>query len=507
MKKNNFMYLSLVAVGMTLFFTACKSTDSAQGSYQSAKVYKKPLYTNLVKKSSEYQGPARNPVIFIHGYLGAALRDRTTGKDVWGSFTGRQMMEGFTKQYLRQLARTMQLNTPIPQLPNTLQAVKLLENMKVRVLNVNFRITAYQSIINVLKKCGYIPESQPLPKDKKFYSQFSFFYDWRCDIPENARRLHQFILARRSYLQRKYKKYYGIDNYDVQFDIVAHSMGGLVTRYYLRYGDQGMPAGDAMPKLDWRGSKYVDKAIIVGTPNAGYLDTCIELTRGLRLDPRMPVYPPAVLGTFPSVYQMMPVAGMKMVIQDEKPGKPEVDIYDPKVWIANKWGLADPKQDQILKVLLPKVISASQRRKIAIDHLSKCLKRARKFTEAMSIISSPPEDVMLVLFCGDAVNTRRVATVDPKTKQLKTLRWEAGDGKVLASSARFNLREGRPFIPYTVTPIKWQAILHIQGAHMGIMDSYSFIDNFVYYLLMFPSPKNKVPEKYLKVVLGNKKYK
>ena len=186
MKKSSFMHISLVAVGMLLFLTACKSTDSAQGSYQSAKVYKKPLYTNLVIKSSEYQGPARNPVIFIHGYLGAALRDRATGKAVWGSFTGRQMMDGFTKQYFRQLARTMQLNTPIPQLANTLQAVKLLESMKLRLLNVNFRITAYQSIINVLKKCGYIPESQPLPKDKKFYSQFSFFYDWRCDIPENA---------------------------------------------------------------------------------------------------------------------------------------------------------------------------------------------------------------------------------------------------------------------------------------------------------------------------------
>lgn len=507
MKKSSFMHISLVAVGMLLFLTACKSTDSAQGSYQSAKVYKKPLYTNLVIKSSEYQGPARNPVIFIHGYLGAALRDRATGKAVWGSFTGRQMMDGFTKQYFRQLARTMQLNTPIPQLANTLQAVKLLESMKLRLLNVNFRITAYQSIINVLKKCGYIPESQPLPKDKKFYSQFSFFYDWRCDIPENARRLHQFILTRRKYLQRKYKKCYGLDNYDVQFDIVAHSMGGLVTRYYLRYGDQGMPAGDTMPKLDWRGSKYVDKAIIVGTPNAGYLDTCIELTQGLRLDPRMPVYPPAVVGTFPSVYQMMPVSGMKMVIEDHKPGKPEVDIYDPKVWVANNWGLADPKQDQILKVLMPKISSFSQRRKIAIDHLSKCLKRARKFTNAMSIMSDPPEDVMLVLFCGDAVNTRRVATVDPKTKELKTLKWEAGDGKVLASSARFNLREGRPFIPYTVSPIKWQAILHIQGAHMGIMDSYSFIDNFVYYLLMFPSPKRKIPKEYLKVVLGNKKHK
>ncbi len=38
------------------------------------------------------------------------------------------------------------------------------------------------------------------------------------------------ILKQRKYLQKEYEKLYGIKDYDVQFDIVAHSMGGLLSR-------------------------------------------------------------------------------------------------------------------------------------------------------------------------------------------------------------------------------------------------------------------------------------
>ena len=499
MKKTNFFLLYLTAIAAVLFLGACNSTDSAEGSYQSANVYDKPMFGEIARRSADYEGPARNPVIFIHGFLGANLRNRYTGENAWGNFTGRQMLSGFSKNYFRQLAFAMEPGKPLTKLPNKLEAVKLLTNINVRIMALNFDMTAYQSIINILKTSGYIPESQPLPKDKKFYSLFSFYYDWRDDIAANSRRLHQFIMVRKKYLQRKYKKYYGLDNFDVQFDIVAHSMGGLVTRYYLRYGDQDIPPeGKGLPVLDWRGSKNVDKAIIVGTPNAGYLDTCLELTNGLVLDRSLPVFPPGLVGTFPSIYQMMPVSGMRAVVLADKPGKPEVDIFDPKVWIARNWGLADPGQDQILKVLLPKVDSAEKRREIALDHLRKCLSRAEKFTRAMSIESDPPDDVMLILFAGDAVKTSRCATVNPKTGKLEVIDWAPGDGKILSSSARFDQRIGRKkWSQFIISPIKWRTVINVQGAHMGIMDSYSFIDNMSYYLLAFSSPKKHAARRYL----------
>jgi triacylglycerol esterase/lipase EstA (alpha/beta hydrolase family) len=57
---------------------------------------------------------------------------------------------------------------------------------------------------------------------------------------------------------------FGIKDHDVKFDIVAHSMGGLVARYYLRYGTQDLPPDGSLPELTWAGAQYVDNLIMVG---------------------------------------------------------------------------------------------------------------------------------------------------------------------------------------------------------------------------------------------------
>jgi hypothetical protein len=228
------------------------------------------------------------------------------------------------------------------------------------------------------------------------------------------------------------------------------------------------------------------------------------MINGLQIDPRAPVYPPAVIGTWPTYYQMLPLESTRSVIYSDDPkGKP-VDLFDPKVWIKMKWGLANPDQDTELQKLMPNEKNAGQRRKVAIDHLAKCLKRAKQFTEAMRVKATPPDDVAAFLFLGDAVQTRRQAEVDRKTGKLKVTKFEAGDGKVLASSARMDEREGREWVPFQQSPIQWQAVIHLKAAHMGITESYAFADNVSYYLLSFPTKEQKAREKYLKHN-GNKK--
>lgn len=51
-----------------------KISDSSVGSYQSDKVYKKPIPSQIGDISINYEGIGRNPVIVIHGFLGSHLK-------------------------------------------------------------------------------------------------------------------------------------------------------------------------------------------------------------------------------------------------------------------------------------------------------------------------------------------------------------------------------------------------------------------------------------------------
>ncbi|MDD3119286.1 MAG: hypothetical protein PHQ27_08920 [Victivallales bacterium] len=474
---------SALAVLLTVM-TGC----SAAGSYQSSKVYDRAMNGKITREAMAYEGPARNPVIVIHGFLGAKLADNATGELVWGRFTG---INSLDDSQIRSLSHPMAIGKRLRELPCTSHASGLLDRVKIRLLGVNFYLNAYDNLIDILTEYGYMPETKPLPPGKHYSSLFVFYYDWRRDIPENAARLHRFIRQKRTYMQREYKRCYGVSDYDVQFDVVAHSMGGLLIRYYLRYGNQDLPRDGSMPRLDWRGSRYIDKVALLGTPNAGYLDTFLEMTRGLELAPGAPVYPPGLVGTFPTYYQMMPLSSTRAVVYADDPKGPPVDLFNPDVWIKNRWGLADPAQDKTLQILLPNVTSAAARRVVALDHLTKCLHRARQFTRAMRIKSMPPEDVTLALFLGDAVPTTRTAAVNRKDGTITVTEYEAGDGKVLSSSARMDEREGRKWTPFENSPIKWHYVMCLRAAHMGLTNSNEFADNIQYYLLFFPTPKQE----------------
>lgn len=484
LKKYNSAF-ALAALASVLIVAA--GCSSPTGSYDSFHVQDKPLYGKIAKRSMDYEGIDRNPVIVVHGFLGAKLENTKTGKVAWGAFKGIDSIKSLSEEQIRDMSHPMGLGKPLKDLKSDVVAVGLLDKVQVTLLGFPFYLRAYDKLIEILVKFGYVEEGKPLPKGKHFYSLFIFYYDWRRDLVENSARFHKFVLQKKKYLQKKYFQLYGIKDYDVQFDVIAHSMGGLLSRYYLRYGDQDLPKDGSPPVLDWRGSKNIDKLIIVGTPNSGYLDTCLELVYGLQVAPGMPVYQPGMIGTFPSYYQMLPLTSTKSVVYADDPNGPVPDIFDPNIWIKMKWGLADPKQDDILKILLPNVKSKEERRKIALDHLKKCLSRAKQFTKAMRIKAKPPEDVSLFLFLGDSVKTRRKAAVDKKTGQLKTIEFEPGDGKVLSSSARFDEREGGKWAPFLISPIAWDSVIHLRAAHMGITASPDFADNATYLLLVQPT--------------------
>ena len=464
---------------LSLFFlliSACSTTEHV------------PDLGSLYNALAMHEDPNRNPVIVIPGLLGSKLVDQDTGDRVWGTF-GLGQVDPNKPSGARQFALPMGKGKKLEELRDNVKPDGALDRVVVNFLGIPFELNAYYNILQTLGVGGYRDEelgiAGAVDYGKNHYTCFQFAYDWRRDIVESAKELDHFIKTRAQYVQKETEKRFGIKLKKVKFDIVAHSMGGLVARYYLRYGAADLPEDGSLPKLTWAGAEHVEHLVIIGTPNAGSMDSLEDLIHGASIDSLFPSYPAAVLSTMPAMYELLPRGRHHPLLRED--GQPVKDLYDPELWKSQQWGLADPKQDPILKFLLPDIESAKQRREIALDHQAKALRRARQFTSAMDVPAKPPTSLKLLLVAGDSEETKKTAQITPEGG-VKIVGNGPGDGTVLRSSALMDERMADNLQSRLISPIHWSQVHFIFSDHLGLTKDPAFTDNVLYFLL--ESPRN-----------------
>lgn len=439
----------------------------------------------LYSRSAQAHGPDRNPIVVIPGILGSRLKDLGTRRIVWGAFGGEAADPG-TPDGAQLVAMPMREGASLRELRDGVVPDGVLDRVKVRLFGLPLELKAYFEILRTLGAGGYQPEGLGLlagvDYGKDHFTCFQFAYDWRRDNVENAARLHQFLLEKKAYVQAESRRRWGVER-DVKFDIVAHSMGGLLLRYYLRYGDADLPADGRVPEPTWAGTRMVDRAILVGPPNSGSLDALIQLVRGRKFGPFLPRYAPAVVGTFPSVYQLLPRFRHGALLENESKTASRADPLDPALWEREAWGLASPAGDEVLRWLLPDVRSPAERRKVALDHQRKCLVRARQFQAALDRRAAPPPGTELFLVAGDAERTPAVAAMRGQSGRLTEVGSGPGDGTVLRSSALADERVGGDWSPALRTPISWRNVSFLFSNHIGMTRDPGFADNVLFLLL------------------------
>ncbi len=438
------------------------------------------------------ESPLRNPVIVIPGILGSQLKDIRDDKIVWGAFTS-GAADPQDDDGLRLI--TAPYLYPDGSLTNWSHVVPngALEELKVQLLGVPFKIKAYAQIIDALRVGGY--REQPIgyeyeEGDDTHFTAFQFDYDWRLSNADNATRLFYYVEEIRERTARIYETKYGIEDADIKVDIVAHSMGGLLTRYMLRYGDQGLPEDGSDPDLDWSGSLGVERVVIIGTPNAGSVSAITELVEGKNFGwPFLPFYDQAVLGSFTSLYQLLPRDRHNTVVGTD--GQPLGSLYDIKTWEKYQWGLLNPEMDKTYERLFPEIETAEERRVIARYTLEHHLKEAERFARALDIPSGAPERLLFDLVLGDVDPTLRKVAYDTEKKSFVTIEKVPGDGTVPRYSALMDEREdgnAEIWTPKLRSPIAFDNVMILPFDHVGLTQSKVFINNMLYWLLVEPRP-------------------
>ncbi len=429
-------------------------------------------------------GDDRTPVLVIPGILGSRLENAETGQKVWGSFTY-GAADADTPSGAREIALPMAKGVPLSELRDSAYSPGVLDLLVADITPFRrIRIGAYVDILMTLAVGEYRDEelgnAGAVDYGGLHYTCFQYAYDWRRDISENATILHERILDAQA--QVRIGRGMPADA-PVRVDVTAHSMGGLVLRYYLRYGTAVLPEDGSLPELTWAGAENVRKAILIGTPNAGSAKALEQLVNGLNLNPLFPNYRPGVLGTMPAIYQLLPRDRHNAVIDIES--DEPVDVFDVETWQRYGWGLAGDRADGVLRWLLPDVETRAERREIALDHLTKCLARAEQFHRALDVPASIPPGTELSIFVGDAEPTLAVLGVRPDGR-LRELEKRPGDDTVTRASALMDERVGRGYSAGLDSPVAWSRVQFVSADHLGLTRSPDFVNNLLYMLLEDP---------------------
>ncbi len=446
----------------------------------------KPDLNKIYGRSIKEGNIIRNPVIVIPGMMGSKLKQRSTDRTVWGVFD-KASIDPDVAEDVRLLACPIN-GENLDVFDDGVYASGVLDSVKIQIAGLALHHQAYLNILRMLGVGGYRDEelglSGAIDYGEQHFSCFQFPYDWRRDNSENAKQLHLFLLQKKAYVEAERKKRYGVDM-PVRFDIVAHSMGGLVARYYLRYGDQGAAIDGSSPQLSWAGCAHVDRLIMIGTPNSGSAKSLISVHEGFSLSYFLDAFPSGLVASLPSIYQLLP-NGPTATVLDKETNKP-LNHFDIETWDQRGWGMLNPNQDSVLQQLLPDVDSQAERRAIAKAHVAACLQRAKNFHAALNVKATPPEGTSIHLFVGDAIPTATTLTSDSELRTFEPLSHSPGDGTVTRLSAMADWRTENHWHPMLQSPLQFRDAHFLSYDHFGLTQSTEFTDNALYLLLEDPT--------------------
>lgn len=294
--------------------------------------------------------PQRGPktaLLFVPGFKGSVLKTQSTGETVW--LPGLAAFGG---------DRSLRMEGEALAAGGVLRRIDLIPH----VLGVD----AYGAWLHTLEK-HFEGRAALVP----------FSYDWRQDNAVSARQLAVKVEALQA---QGFEKIW----------LIAHSMGGLVAGYYLRYGDQD----PATAVENWQGAQRVERVVFAGTPFGGTVEMFVDMQIGITTLRNKKLLDAPALNSFPACYQLLPFPGENQIFLGEGPGE-SAGVFDAELWRQQGWG--------VFKA--PCVDAADCQHRL--QHLQAHLGKGQRFLALLNAppLHSPPSHLRIFNIVGEGRGT------------------------------------------------------------------------------------------------------
>ncbi|KFN48696.1 esterase/lipase family protein [Arenimonas composti] len=337
------------------------------------------------------------PVILIHGLMGSTLVERDTGREFWPGSLGALAFSDY-----RDLARMKEAEAR----GGGLVPGDLFYGIGLA------RVDYYRALVDTLEKAGRFRRAepgQPVQGDADRRRYYVLLYDWRKENLDAVRRLHALIDAIR----------HDYGDPDLPVDIIAHSNGGLIANYYLRYGPNDVLSSGDFSNWD-EGAHRVRRVVMLGSPSLGAVTSLERLQRGVAVGLR--TVPVEVLVTFATPFETLPHPQAQVVFS--RAGKPlAFDFWSADTWRLRRWGVFSPEVEARVLAQAPDRETGELRMAELQAHFVRNLERARRFQEA---INAPVRGngVEVAVFGGDCAPTpgRAVLDIGPDGRERLVIR-------------------------------------------------------------------------------------
>jgi pimeloyl-ACP methyl ester carboxylesterase len=304
-------------------------------------------------------------------------------------------------------------------------------------------VRGMQGLVDVLtREEGYVRASPADPNDKDFPENakavradrsrpgnlYVWYYDWRRDNVETACLLADFVESIRAATGAR------------QVLLVGHSMGGIVVRYYLRYGgrdvlrgrDCPIGNGDRHARVNRPGAEAVAGAVFLGVPHRGSALAFRTLVSDFTLWWVLPVTLREPVFSMPSVWQLLPRGRtdgtVPLLVEAGGEGVRDVPLYTPRTWTERRWIFTD-WSDPARRAFLAAMLGRAEAFQRSLDGLHP----AEAKTPRLNVYSSCRPTLARAVLAPEGL---RFVGRDDREDPFYGRTYDPGDGVVTEASVR-----------------------------------------------------------------------